>query len=317
MAMTRSYKQIIRGWCVPVFVSLAGSRSEPKPDDAVKAYQNGDRTKFPGMKVLRVSKTEIPGWLLVETTVTGWKTTCTLHESGQYVLSGGTLRYSNGPKCYARYVRDRQRKALLAGMDTSKPFLLSPIRQLERRCWSLTIRLSVLSAVSSRRVEKLVETVFRWPWFYIPLVRTHPDTFPGKSVAIWCAPDQAEALGRTLKSKPVMGEAGACSHPIGDSIKWENVWGELPPNGVLAKWTIVFAYRLRSEVLACRLRPRGSRSQPVGRILEACHACPGYIRRYITQEFMARLGRWCSYGLCVLLGELRLWSPISDLGLLG
>ena len=44
--------------------------------------------KFPGMKVLRVSKTEIPGWLLVESDSDRVENYMYVHESGRYVLSG-------------------------------------------------------------------------------------------------------------------------------------------------------------------------------------------------------------------------------------
>ena len=78
----------------------------------------------------------------------------------------------------------------------------------------------------------------------------HPDAYR-KSVAIWCAPDQAEALGRALMSKPVMGEVGACSHPIDENIKLGKRLGvNSTPMVFLPNGQSFAGYRPASEVLA-------------------------------------------------------------------
>lgn len=73
--MRRPYQQIIAGLVCAVCVSVAGeSILRGETDDAARPIKTVIEQKFPGMKVLRVSKTEIPGWLLVRATVTERKT---------------------------------------------------------------------------------------------------------------------------------------------------------------------------------------------------------------------------------------------------
>ena len=87
--MRRSYQQIIAGLVCAVCVSVAGeSILRAETDDAVRPIKTVIEQKFPGMKVLRVSKTEIPGWLLVESDSDRVENYRYVHESGRYVLCG-------------------------------------------------------------------------------------------------------------------------------------------------------------------------------------------------------------------------------------
>lgn len=251
MAMRRSYQQIIAGLVCAVCVSVAGeSILRAETDDAVRPIKTVIEQKFPGMKVLRVSKTEIPGWLLVESDSDRVENYMYVHESGRYVLSGALFDIQMGRNVTQEYVRERQ-QALLAGMDTSKTILLSPMQsKLERPVLVFDDPDCRFCQQFHPEVQKLVEAGVPVAVVLYPLVRTHPDAYR-KSVAIWCAPDQAEALGRALMSKPVMGEVGACSHPIDENIKLGKRLGvNSTPMVFLPNGQSFAGYRPASEVLA-------------------------------------------------------------------
>ena len=156
--------------------------------------------KFPGMKVLRVSKTEIPGWLLVESDSDQVENYMYVHESGRYVLSGHSSIFKWAEMLRKEYVRDRQ-QALLAGMDTSKTILLSPMQpKLERPVLVFDDPDCRFCQQFHPEVQKLVEAGVPVAVVLYPLVRTHPDTYR-KSVAIWCASRSGRGAGARAEVK--------------------------------------------------------------------------------------------------------------------
>ena len=249
--MKQSYQQLMAGMLCAICVSVV---CEPdlraEPDDTVMPIKTVIEQKFPGMKVLRVSKMEIPGWLLVESDSDRLENFMYVHDSGRYVLSGALFDIEMGRNVTQEHVRDRQ-QALLAGMDASKTILLSPMQpKLDRPLLVFDDPDCRFCQQFHPEVQKLVEAGVPVAVVLYPLVRTHPDAYR-KSVAIWCASDQAEALGRALMSKPVVGEAGSCSHPIDDNIKLGKRLGvHSTPMVFLPNGQSFAGYRPASEVLA-------------------------------------------------------------------
>ena len=251
MVLKRSYRQWLAGLvCVVCLSSLSESLVRAESDDVLASIKTVVEQKFPGMKVLKVSKTEIPGWLLVESDSDRVENFMYVHESGRYVFSGALFDIQAGRNVTQEYVKDRQR-VMLAGLDTSKTILLSPMQQkLERPVVVFDDPECTFCQQFHPEVQKLVEAGVPVAVVLYPLVRTHPDAYR-KSVAIWCAPDQAEALGRALVAKPVGETVGTCSHPIDENIRLARRLGvHSTPTVFLPDGRSFAGYRPASDVLA-------------------------------------------------------------------
>lgn len=174
--------------------------------------------KFLGMSVKAVTKTEVPGWYLVETDTGSPDGIMYIHEGGRYVLSGGLFDIAVGRNLTQEYVSDRQAR-ILASLNRGQLLVLNPTSP---RVKDPVLIFDDPDCPVCRRmhpeVKQLVDAGVPVGVVLFPLMRPHPDAYR-KSVAIWCSSDRASALEQVLLGSPIESPVQSCDHPVDANLK--------------------------------------------------------------------------------------------------
>ncbi|MDF0667097.1 MAG: DsbC family protein [Nitrospira sp.] len=187
--------------------------------DVPQMLQSTMEQKFPGMKLRRVAKTEIPSWYLVETESDSPEGLWYVHESGRYVLAGGMFDIQLGRNVTQEYLRERERR-VLDSLDLSKTILLQP--ESPKITKPLLVVDDLDCPVCQKlhpEIKKLVSSGIPVAVLLHPLTTIHPDAYR-KSVAVWCSSDRAASLDKALTAQPIENPAQLCQHPVDDILKF-------------------------------------------------------------------------------------------------
>lgn len=231
--------------------------AEEPPEGAVRATFEA---KFPGVTIKHLSPTEIAGWYLVETDGAALDASILyVHESLRYVFSGGLFDLASGRNLTREYLRRKQQE-VLSGLDLSKVILLKPQAEAQREpALHPIVVFDDPDCPFCRKfhpeVKKIVQAGVPVAVVLYPLVRPHPDAYR-KSVAIWCAADQAVMLDHALAGQPVPSPEQPCAHPIDENLKLgHDLHVSSTPSIFLPNGTLVLGHRSAEEILAL-VRPK-------------------------------------------------------------
>ena len=198
--------------------SGAAAQSESSVKQVEAGLKDVLEKKFLGMAVKSVSKTEVPGWYLVETDTGSPDGILYIHEDGRYVLSGGMFDIAVGRNLTQEYVSTRQAR-IMSAMNREQLLVLTPAAA---RLKDPVLIFDDPDCPVCRRmhseVKQLVDAGVPVGVVLFPLMRPHPDAYR-KSVAIWCSSDRAAALDQVLSGAPIESPAQSCDHPVDANLK--------------------------------------------------------------------------------------------------
>jgi thiol:disulfide interchange protein DsbC len=189
----------------------------------------------------------VPGWAMFLTGSGG--NVMYVDLTGTYLLAGTMFEVRTRRNVTQDFVAAKRRE-LLASVPLEQAILYAPrVNPTMRPLLLFNDPDCPYCRQFHPEVKKLVEAGVPVAVFLYPVAQLHPDAVR-KSIAIWCADNQADALDRALAGQAVADAGEPCRHPIEQNL---SLGKQLGLNGtpylVLPDGHVATGYRSAGDVL--------------------------------------------------------------------
>ena len=251
-------------------VSLSGTVSAPgaPPSDTLaldrdSAYADDGRTSamgslaqvraklfqaFPNREIRDLQLSPASGWAMFQL---GDDTVMYVDLQGNYLFTGAMVELQNGRNLTQEFVIAKRRD-LLQSISLEQAIMYTPAVQLDPPIRPLLLFDDPDCPYCRQfhpEVKKLVEAGIPVAVFLYPVAQLHPDAVR-KSIAIWCADNQADVLDRALAGQAVTEESQPCRHPIEKNLELAKRLGlSGTPSLIFPDGHVATGYRSANEVL--------------------------------------------------------------------
>lgn len=204
---------------------------------------------FPNREVRDLQPSPAPGWAMFQ--LSGDDTVMYVDLQGNYLFTGAMVELQNGRNLTQEFVIAKRRD-LLQSVPLKQAIMYTPAVRHD-----LPIRPLLLfddpdcpyCRQFHPEVKKLVEAGIPVAVFLYPVAQLHPDAVR-KSIAIWCADNQADVLDRALAGQAVKEERQPCWHPIEKNLELGKRLGlSGTPSLIFPDGHVITGYRSANEVL--------------------------------------------------------------------
>ena len=205
---------------------------------------------FPNREIRDLQLSPAAGWAMFQ--LGSDDTVMYVDLQGNYLFTGAMVELQNGRNLTQEFVVAKRRD-LLQSVPLEHAIMYKPAVQLDPPIRPLLLFDDPDCPYCRQfhpEVKKLVEAgIPVVAVFLYPVARLHPDAVR-KSIAIWCADNQADVLDRALAGQPVTGDSRPCRHPIENNLELGKRLGlSGTPFLIFPDGHVATGYRSAKEVL--------------------------------------------------------------------
>lgn len=214
---------------------------------------------FPNIEIRDLQLSPAPGWAMFQLGSDGKVMYVDLQ--GDYLFAGAMFELQNRRNLTQEFVVAKRRE-LLQSIPLEQSIMYMPALQLDPPIRPLLVFDDPDCPYCRKfhpEVKKLVEAGIPVAVFLYPVAELHPDAVR-KSIAIWCANNQADVLDRALAGQAVTEESQPCRHPIEKNLELGKRFGVSgTPSLVFPDGQVATGYRSANDILRMMRASNGDR----------------------------------------------------------